>query len=145
MFKYALLFLAGSAQAMSDVELIKDGEGNRLCTYKDTKGIKTVCVGFNLERGATARNQVNNAGGNYDQLNAVGACTTQAVCDKLLNNELAAARSNGKSVVGTVACQAAQDVVTDLAYNLGSNGLAQFKKFKANLLAKNWNGAAAEL
>ena len=33
---------------VSDIDLIKQGEGLRLCTYKDTMGIKTVCYGFNL-------------------------------------------------------------------------------------------------
>ena len=144
MFKYAFLLIAGASAVMSDTELIKDGEGYKECTYRDTKGIRTVCVGFNLERGTTARNLVTKAGGNYDNLMA-GGCTTKAVCDKLLNDELYSARQIGKNVVGTVSCKAAQDVVTDLAYNLGQGGLSQFKKFKAALLAKNWSGAAAEL
>ena len=72
MFKYATLLVIGAASAMTDVELIKDGEGYKECTYKDTKGIKTVCVGFNLERGSTSRNAVTNAGGNYDNLLAGG-------------------------------------------------------------------------
>ena len=49
MFKAALVLLAGTVHGWkTDVELIKQGEGLRLCTYKDTKGILTVCYGFNL-------------------------------------------------------------------------------------------------
>ena len=33
---------------VTDIELIQQGEGLRLCTYKDTMGIKTTCYGFNL-------------------------------------------------------------------------------------------------
>ena len=144
MFKYAVLLLGSASAAMSDVQLIKDGEGYRSCTYRDTKNIRTVCYGFNLERGSTARNEVTKAGGNYDNLMA-GGCTTQAVCDKLLDAEVASARAIGNQVVGNVGCSAAQAVVTDLSYNLGKAGISQFKKFKANLLAHNWSGAAAEL
>ena len=64
----------------SDTDLIKQGEGYRQCTYTDTKGIKTVCYGFNLERGATAKNAVSAAGGDYNSL-INGGCATQSVCN----------------------------------------------------------------
>ena len=139
------MMMVGSASAYtSDTDLIKQGEGFRACTYKDTKGIKTVCYGFNLERGATAKNAVSAAGGDYNSL-INGGCATQSVCNKLLDKEVQSARSTVRSQYGSISCPAAQAVVVDLAYNLGGGGLAQFKKFKANIQAKNWNGAAAEL
>ena len=142
MFKYACILFAGTANAfMSDTDLIKDGEGYRACTYKDTVGIKTVCYGFNLERGATARNEVTAAGGNYDSLLNMG-CTTQAVCDKLLDKEVQNARTIAKNVIGTLSCPAAQAVITDMAYNMGQGGLSQFKNFKTSLLNKQWAQAA---
>ena len=57
---------------MSDLQLVKDGEGLRTCTYKDTKGIKTVCYGFNLERGTTAKNLIASVGGDYNAVLAGG-------------------------------------------------------------------------
>ena len=33
---------------VTDTDLVKDGEGLRLCTYLDTMGIKTTCYGYNL-------------------------------------------------------------------------------------------------
>ena len=137
--------LIGSAEAWkSDTELIKQGEGFRSCTYKDTMGIKTVCYGFNLERGSTARNEVSAAGGDYNSL-INGGCASQSVCNKLLDKEVQNARSIVRSQYGSISCPAAQAVVVDLAYNLGSGGLAGFRNFKANIQSKNWNGAAAEL
>ena len=42
--------VATTSAYQSDVALIKQGEGFRSCTYKDTMGIKTVCYGFNLQK-----------------------------------------------------------------------------------------------
>ena len=90
MFKNTLVaaLMMGSASAwQTDTTLIKLGEGFRSCTYKDTLGIKTVCYGFNLERGSTAKNEVAAAGGDYNSLINDG-CATQSVCDKLLDKEI---------------------------------------------------------
>ena len=87
MMKKLLVAIVGVATAaMSDTQLIKDGEGYRQCTYRDTMGIRTVCYGFNLERG-NARSQVQAAGGNYDNLMA-GGCANQNICNKLLDKEV---------------------------------------------------------
>ena len=93
MFKGLVLSVAaisGAMGYMSDIDLIKDGEGYRQCTYKDTMGIKTVCYGFNLERG-NAKSEVTNAGGDYNSLMS-GGCANQNICGKLLNDEVYAAR-----------------------------------------------------
>ena len=80
--------MMGSASAWKfDDELIMQNEGFRACTYKDSLGIKKVCYGFNLERGSTARNEVADAGGDYNSLINDG-CATQSVCDKLLEKEI---------------------------------------------------------
>ena len=146
MFKGLILSVAaisGAMGYMSDTDLIKDGEGYRQCTYKDTMGIKTVCYGFNLERG-NARGEVSAAGGDYNALMS-GGCANQNICNKLLDVEVRSARSAAKRQFGSVGCAAAQAVTVDLMYNLGPGTLGQFKRFTANLKAKNWNGAAAEL
>ena len=143
MFKAIILALgvASSSAWMTDVELIKDAEGLKLCTYKDTMGIKTVCYGFNLERSSASRS-VAAAGGNYNSLINMG-CATQSVCDNLLNTEVQSARSIVDSQYGSsISCPAAHAVVVDMAYNMGSGGLAQFKNFKKSLQAGDWNGAA---
>ena len=132
--------------SITDVELIKQGEGLRLCTYKDTMGIKTVCYGFNLER-SNAQSRVTAAGGSWATLNQVGGCTSQGVCDKLLNVEVQSARQGKANIfgAGSVGCGNADAVTVDLTYNLGEGGLRGFPKFIANIKARNWNGAAGEL
>ena len=143
MIKYMAAAVASVAAWKSDIDLIKQGEGRRKCTYLDTMGLKTVCYGFNIDRGNT-RSTVQAAGGNFDAINKVGGCTTQQVCNNLLDKEIASARSIGRNFA-TVSCPAAQAVVTDMAYNLGAGGLGAFQKFKAALNRKDWNGAAYEI
>ena len=60
-------FTAPYGKSYTDVELIKEGEGYRACTYLDTVGIKTVCYGFNLERG-DSKSRVQAAGGDCPPL-----------------------------------------------------------------------------
>ena len=35
---------------MTDIELIKDGEGLKECMYQDNMGIKRICYGYNLQK-----------------------------------------------------------------------------------------------
>ena len=136
----------GSASngCQSDLALVKDGEGLRTCTYKDTKGIKTVCYGFNLERGTTARNMVTSVGGNYDAVLA-GGCLTNAQCSKLLDKDMASARSCKNQVFGKLSCACADAVAVDMSYNLGCSGIKGFPNFIRQMKAGNWNGAVAEV
>ena len=50
MIQYLTSAIESSNPWMSDIELIKKGEGLELCTYNDTMGKKTVCYGYNLEK-----------------------------------------------------------------------------------------------
>ena len=81
----ATLMMSSVSAWKSDTDLIKESEGFSSCTYKDTKGIKTVCYGFNLERGFTAKKEVAAVSGDYTSL-INGGCASQSVCDKLLDN-----------------------------------------------------------
>ena len=131
---------------VTDIDLIKQGEGLRLCTYKDSVGIKTTCYGFNLER-SNSKSRVEAAGGNWATINTVGGCTTQSVCDKLLSVEVESARTGKKNIFGSasVGCANADAVLVDLTYNLGEAGLRQFKNFIAAIKSKSWNAAADHL
>ena len=35
---------------ITDIELIKDGEGLKQCMYQDDMGIKRICYGYNLQK-----------------------------------------------------------------------------------------------
>ena len=138
-------FTAPYGKSYTDVELIKEGEGYRACTYLDTVGIKTVCYGFNLERG-DSKSRVQAAGGDWNTLNQVGGCTTQSVCDKLLQKEVDIARNGKKNIYGSkVGCSNADAVLVDLVYNNGEAGMRGFPKFNADIANHDWSQAAVDL
>ena len=73
LFSSALIAIA-SASCKSDIQLIEQGEGLRLCEYMDTTGNRTVCYGFNLETGS-AKYNVESVGGNFSEVYN-GGCLT---------------------------------------------------------------------
>ena len=112
---------------MNDLDLIKQGEGLRKCMYHDTMGIPTVCYGYNLQNPG-AMSEVASAGGNYDDLMA-GGCTSQSVCNNLLNKYVKSSEASAKQIYGTLSCKYAQYVADDMTYNLGAGGMSSFHTF----------------
>ena len=131
------------ATCPSDLALIQQGEGLRLCTYKDSVGIPTVCYGLNLRTGS-ARADVTSVGGNFDAVLA-GGCLTQTQCTNLLNKKLPQARSQQRAIYGTLSCPCANAVTTDMVYNLGQAGLAAFTKTNALLKSGQYKAASVEM
>ena len=126
---------------MDDLSLIKQGEGLRLCEYKDTMGIPTVCYGYNLQSGDAQT--VAKAGGNYDDL-INGGCTTQSVCDNLLKVMVSGSESAEKQIYGSLSCNYAQAVAVDMTYNLGSGGMSSFHTFISLMQQGKYSDAAAD-
>ena len=136
----ALQNLGGSCA--SATSLIKSGEGLRTKMYYDTMGIPTVCYGYNLKNG-NARSQVSKAGGSYDAI-MKGQATSQSVCNKLLDFEIAQAKKDKQALFGNLKCSAANDVAIDMTYNMGKGTMSQFKKFIAAMKAGKWQEAKKE-
>ena len=112
--------------------------------YKDTMGIKTICYGFNLQKGG-ASSQVAAVGGNYNSV-MNGGCLSQPQCEKLLQTDLNTARSGERAIYGNkVSCQCAKDVLVDMTYNLGQAGLASFHTFNSLIESGQWTAAADDL
>ena len=137
----AMVALA-SGSCQSDLQLVQQGEGFRACKYNDTKGIPTICYGYNLSRGQ-ARSDITSVGGNYDSVMA-GGCLTQSQCTTLLNKDMGSARSGAQSVFGTLKCSCAQAVAVDMTYNLGTAGIRGFPNFIASMKSGNWSKASAD-
>lgn len=132
----AIAIVAG---CRTDLSLVEEAEGLRLCTYKDTMGIPTVCYGYNLHNG-NARAEITSVGGDYDSV-IKGGCLTQNQCSELLNKELANARSGAVKVFGNQ-CPCIEAVLVDMTYNLGEGGVASFTTLKS-LIEKHEYAAAA--
>lgn len=87
---------------MKALDLIKEGEGYRECTYRDPGGIPTVCFGYNLLDN-NAMLEVKEAGGNYLRL-IRGGCTTRKVCNNLLKVYLKRSKDFTKNIFGHLSC-----------------------------------------
>ena len=137
---YGLQHLASCA---SDKDLIIQAEGLRLCTYKDTVGVPTICYGFNLKV-SEARAAVQSVGGNYDAVMA-GGCLSQTQCSQLLEKDLPKARADQRAIYGTLSCPCANNVTVDMVYNLGKAGLSGFTKTNSLLKSGQYKAASIEM
>ena len=133
--------LADAKQCASAVDLVKLGEGHKLCTYPDTKGHPTICYGFNLDA-AGAEGKIHSVGGDWQAVRS-GGCLDESQCETLLKMELESAMVNEKSIFGET-CQCVEAALTDMTYNLGASKLRGFAHMIAAIKDKNWAHAADE-
>ena len=133
--------LADAKQCASAVDLVKLGEGHKLCTYPDTKGHPTICYGFNLDA-AGAEGKIHSVGGDWQAVRS-GGCLDESQCETLLKMELESAMVNEKSIFGET-CQCVEAALTDMTYNLGVHELRGFAHMIAAIKDKNWAHAADE-
>lgn len=110
-----------SAQGIKD---LKRHEGFRSLPYTDTQGHLTIGYGINLDAGIT------------EEEAAVILCMRVSKLQGTLSqffpwwNEITSER---------------QDVLINMAYNLGVDGLLKFKRMLARVADKNYEGAAQEM
>lgn len=103
-------------------------EGNRLVAYNDTKGIKTIGVGHNLNARPFFQNK------------KISNTITDELCTALLLDDIATAASDiRKSWVGfRELCPARQEAIINMVFQLG---LTTFMKFRTMIYAldqKKW-------
>jgi lysozyme len=129
-------------------ELITKHEGFRCQVYRDTKGNRTIAIGFNLDDPG-ARAVCETFGLNYDQLLAGTATLTLTEAEAIRDYKIDSAEFAAH-------CQfpnfdqlpdQAQAVILDMLYNLGSVKFAEFKMMIAALKQDppDFNQAASEM
>jgi hypothetical protein len=91
--------------------------------YKDSRGIPTIGIGFNLQVGG-AKLAISNVGADYDKVLSGAQCLTDSQIMQLFEPSYEAAVYGAKGVVSSFnsLCCEVQAVMTDMAYNLGSHG-----------------------
>lgn len=125
---------------------VKQHEGVKPKVYKDTKGIPTVGVGFNLNRGDSVE-KLKAVGANPARIKAGQAQLTTQQIDKLLMQDLMDARKNAEEIISTFNRQPAQvqGVLIEMAFNLGRKGLSEFKNFITAINSNKYDEAATEM
>ena len=119
-------------------------EGNKPKVYKDTKGKRTIGIGFNLEEPAN-RKFLKEQGININELFA-GRELTDRETKTLYNYSLTQAFKDAKKYDPNFAKrpEAVKMTLVDMAFNLGLTKLNKFEKMKAGLMKNDYNVAADE-
>jgi GH24 family phage-related lysozyme (muramidase) len=126
------------------VPLVTGHEGRRLGVYKDSLGIATIGVGFNLEQPGAAA-VVADIGADYAALVAGTAELTDTQCDELLNRSLLSVAGwlNGIFPSFQSFSVRRQAALIDMGF-MGQGHFEGFRKLIADIDAGNWPAAGAE-
>jgi len=133
-----------------DLSQLQTDEGFRKGVYKDTMGIKTVGYGFNLER-AGSQEALDAAGIKKSLAGLKGGKLqlTKEEADRLMRGEYphfadAAKRFVGKETWNQLTLNR-QKILTNMAYNMGEDGLKKFENLRTALQAGDYQTASTEM
>jgi GH24 family phage-related lysozyme (muramidase) len=127
-------------------DMIKRNEGVRPRVYKDSLGIETIGVGFNLRR-ADAPARCKAHGLNYTALLSGAVTLTASQIDELLDEDLADCQASVRQILPSFEAlpHTAQLVLLDMRFQLGAGGLKTFKHTLAAFDKRDWKQAAIGL
>lgn len=125
---------------------IKNHEGVRPQVYKDTLGIPTVGIGFNMLR-PDAKSIFKKLNFNYENVLAGRTSLTQEQIKDLFVECLKIAYADAKKYIPTFDSlpKNIKLGVLDLSFNLGYPRLSKFIKTKEHIMSRDYKAAAAEL
>jgi GH24 family phage-related lysozyme (muramidase) len=124
----------------------KLNEGYKPCVYKDSKGIPTVGVGFNLEKFG-ARGEIESVGANYGKVMNGSECLTDSQIKELFDKDMNTAVScvsswlSNWSAIGS----SRQSAVADMSFNLGCGQIKEFTSMKAAIEKEDYGAAATDM
>lgn len=126
--------------------LTKLHEGFRSRVYLDSRGIKTIGWGLNLEAPG-AKVICDHFGLDYQALCDGSAELNQVHAGAIFDWQLDGVRTTAGLIFKDFAQfpENARAVVEDLIFNLGTTGFLKFKKTIAAMKVRDWNTAADEL
>jgi len=127
------LLAATSFAAPDYIAHLAKFEGYSEKVYLDSRGVKTVGYGTNIE--ARKLNYAVGARINSSTLNKFASddiIKYEAICRKYITNFDSLS-------------DAAKEISFGLAYNVGEGGFIKFKRFRANISERNYSAAAKEL
>jgi lysozyme len=126
-------------------QLIKH-EGKKAKVYKDSEGILTIGVGFNLER-AEAKKSIEALGLDFEKVKSGKQELSQEQITKLLEQDANAAIANCKVVFPKFVelSDVRQRVLVDMMFNLGKGRFSKFEKMIAAVKKNDFVTAADEM
>ena len=126
-------------------QLIKH-EGKKSKVYKDSKGIPTIGVGFNLTR-SDAKSKIEALGLDYRKIVSGDLELSEPQIDSLLSDDIKTAIADATSSVKTFdkLSDVRKRVVVDMVFNLGKTRFLKFKDTIAALEKEDFDTAAKEM
>ena len=126
-------------------DMLSLNEGNKPKVYKDSKGNRTIGIGFNLEDAAN-RKFLKREGIDINEL-FDGRKLSENETRTLYNHSLTQAFKDAQSYDPNFAKrpEAVKMTLVDMAFNLGLTRLNKFKDMKAGLMNNDYNVAADEM
>ena len=123
-----------------------DHEGKRNTVYKDSRGIPTIGVGFNLNR-QDSNALLTQVGANPGQIKRGQSKLSNKQINPLLNKDLKKSKEDAKQLVKnfTGLPSEIQGVLIEMVFNLGAKGLSEFNTFLLHIASKNFKAASKEM
>jgi lysozyme len=121
-------------------------EGVEPSVYTDTKGKRTIGIGFNLEEPSN-RKKAESLGLNVQDMLSGKKTLSDKEIKLLYNESIKQAADDANAFLPQAGRQPAvvQKVLIDMAFNLGRTKLNKFKNMRAALLEGDYNKAAEEM
>lgn len=143
---------SNSEKEMPDVfinslaERLKKHEGVKNQVYKDSRGIPTIGVGFNLNR-EDAPQKIKALGLNYNLVKSGKKTLTPQQIDTLLKQDIISSWNSAKDIVKNFIFLPpnAKSVILEMIFNLGRAGFLKFKNFRNMIEQNNFIKASQEM
>lgn len=130
----------------SIMDRVIEHEGKKEMVYKDSRGIPTIGVGFNLNRGDSSE-LLKQVGANPKKIRSGVEKLNDKQIKKLLKHNLKEAKQNTRDLVKNFNSlpENVQGVLVEMTFNLGKEGLSGFKNFLKHINNKDWVKASKEM
>lgn len=136
---------AQEMRAQEYLNMFKENEGMKDSVYEDTKGNRTIGIGFNLEDESNKK-VVKDLGLDIDEIFAGKKLKEQDVL-RLYNHSLRQAFSDAAKFDPNFQSrpEPVKKAIVDMAFNLGLTKLNKFKEMRKALMQNDYNKAADEM
>lgn len=139
----AVLCLDGPCNSYEREKL---NEGYKTCVYKDSLGIPTIGVGFNLRKFG-AKSEIESVGADYDKVLNGSECLTDSQIERLFEKDMDSAVSCAEDFVSNWSSigTSRQSALADMSFNMGCATIHQFRTMKADIEAGDYSAAAKDM